>query len=181
MNAPPKPLLILDVDETLLFAAESPLERASDFGLGPYHVYLRPYLASFWETCAQDFELAVWSSSGNDYLEGILSRIVPDNICLAFTWSRERCVRRYDAERQEYYFVKDLKKVKRLGYDLDQVLIADDTPQKVGRNYGNAVYVRPYFGDTSDEELIHLGRYLASLSGCSNFRTVEKRGWRNHV
>ena len=33
----------------------------------------------------------------------------------------------------------DLKKVKRLGYRLERVLIADDTPRKVHRHYGNAL------------------------------------------
>jgi RNA polymerase II subunit A small phosphatase-like protein len=74
--------------------------------------------------------------------------------------------------------VKDLKKVKRKGYDLGRVLIVDDTPQKVERNFGNAVYVRPYFGDPEDNELAQLAPYLESLRACGNVRAVEKRGWR---
>ena len=58
-------------------------------------------------------------------------------------WGRERCTRRIDPEWREEYYVKDLKKIERQGYDLDRVLIVEDTPSKVGRNYGNAIYVTP--------------------------------------
>ena len=44
-------LLILDLDETLVFAAERPLTREADFRVGPYHVYGRPGLAVFLDQC----------------------------------------------------------------------------------------------------------------------------------
>jgi carboxy-terminal domain RNA polymerase II polypeptide A small phosphatase len=86
-------------------------------------------------------------------------------------------VRRYDPERFEEYHVKDLKKIKRMGYRLERVLIADDTPGKVERHYGNAVYVPPFFGDPDDETLPRLARFLFSLRDVPNVRTLEKRGW----
>ncbi len=85
-------------------------------------------------------------------------------------------MRRYDHELFENYFVKDLKKVKRLGFDLRRVLIVDDTPRKVSRNYGNAVYVTAYTGQEGDEELLRLSRYLASISTTPDVRVLEKRG-----
>jgi len=44
-------LLILDLDETLIFATERPLTREADFRIGPYHVYRRPDLADFLDQC----------------------------------------------------------------------------------------------------------------------------------
>ncbi len=52
----------------------------------------------------------------------------------AFVWGRSRCVRWYEPEQFEEYQVKDPKKVKRMGYRLERVLIADDTPRKVHRH-----------------------------------------------
>lgn len=175
----PKPLLILDIDETLVFADGKPCDRPCDFRVGPYHVYRRPGLAAFWSSCRASFDLAVWSSSGEDYLSAILTQIVPSDLSLQFAWSRQRCVRRFHPETREHYFVKDLKKVKRLGFDLARVLIADDTPQKVERQYGNAVYVRSFFGDPADDELPRLANYLTSIADCEDFRRLEKRGWRS--
>ena len=47
----PGKLLILDLDETLIFATERPLTREADFRVGPYHVYGRPGLADFLDQC----------------------------------------------------------------------------------------------------------------------------------
>ncbi|MCG8648966.1 MAG: HAD family hydrolase [Pirellulales bacterium] len=174
-------LLVLDVDETLLHAAEAPLQRLADFRCGPYFVFRRPHVREFLLECAELFQLAVWSSSSADYLNLVLAQTVPHEVPLAFVWSRNRCVQRYDGERHETYFVKDLKKVKRLGFDLARVLIVDDTPQKLERNYGNAVYVRPYFGDPGDNELPKLASYLRSLATVEDVRRIEKRGWRTSV
>lgn len=63
----PKKLLILDLDETLVFAAERRLMRDADFRVGPYHVYRRPGLADFLDRCYQRFEVAVWTSSSPLY------------------------------------------------------------------------------------------------------------------
>ena len=141
-------LLILDLDETLIYGTEEPLQREADFVVGPYAVYRRPYLAGFLTCCSRCFRLAVWSTATDEYVRPVVERIMPVGIELAFVWSRGRCVRRYDHEQFEDYHVKDLKKVKRLGYRLERVLIADDTPRKVHRHYGNAVYVPPFLGDS---------------------------------
>jgi RNA polymerase II subunit A small phosphatase-like protein len=170
-------LLILDLDETLVFAAEEPLGRGHDFTVGPYVVYRRPRLGEFLASCSACFRLAVWSTAGDDYVRAVVGRIMPSGVEPAFVWGRSRCVRRFDPERFEDDFVKDLGKVRRLGYRLERVLIADDTPRKVRRHYGNAVYVPPFLGDPRDEVLPRLARYLASLRDVANVRALEKRGW----
>jgi RNA polymerase II subunit A small phosphatase-like protein len=174
-------LLILDIDETLLYASERPLDRPADCLIGPYYVYFRPNLRSFVSGCTVRFRLAVWSSSSHDYVSAVTKAAFPPDVELEFIWERSRCVARFDAEWQETYYVKDLKKVKRLGFNLDRVLIVDDTPQKSERNYGNAIYVRPYAGEPDDRELIDLGQYLGSICEASNVRRLEKRGWRGRL
>lgn len=181
MASTTKPLLILDLDETLFFACESPLLRRHDCRLGPYYVYRRPYLSEFLRRCEQQYQLAVWSSSSSDYVAEAVHLVLPQDVSLAFAWSRDRCVQRYHPETKQRYYIKDLKKVKRLGYDLNRMLIADDTPLKVQRNYGNAVYVKEFAGDTTDEELKHLSVYLTSIARIANYRRLEKRNWRSLV
>lgn len=181
MPSTSKPLLILDLDETLFFASESPLSISHDCRVGPYYVYRRPYLAEFLDTCQQWYQLAVWSSSSSDYVEHAVSYVLPQDLSLAFAWSRERCIQRYHPETKQRYFIKDLKKVKRQGYDLGRVLIVDDTPQKVRRNYGNAVYPREFVGARTDQELRYLSEYLLSIVACQDYRSLEKRNWRSKV
>jgi RNA polymerase II subunit A small phosphatase-like protein len=176
-----KILLVLDLDETLVYAAERPLGRPPDFTAGLYAVYRRPHLGEFLSSCPGRFDLAFWSSSSETYVRALVPAILPAGAQPVFAWSRGRCVRRFDPETREDYFVKDLRKVKRLGYDLRRVLVVDDTPRKAERNYGNAVYVRPWLGDPDDDELELLGRYLSSLHAVPDVRLVEKRGWRKRL
>jgi TFIIF-interacting CTD phosphatase-like protein len=174
-------LLILDLDETLIYATEERLSRDPDLVIGSYAIYRRPYLAEFLTSCSMCFRLAVWSTATDEYVRPVVERIMPKGVEPAFVWGRSRCVRRYDAEQFEEYHVKDLKKVKRMGYRLERVLIADDTPRKVERHYGNAVYVPPFLGDLEDETLPRLARFLISLRDEPNVRTLEKRGWSRGV
>lgn len=100
---------------------------------------------------------------------------------MSLALSRERCIQRFSGESQELDYVKDLKKVSRKGYHLDRVLIVDDSPEKLERNYGNSIHTRPFFGAANDTELRDPGRYLKSLSQLTNVRCVEKRGWKETV
>jgi TFIIF-interacting CTD phosphatase-like protein len=52
-------LPILDLDETLIHAAEEPLGHEHDFLIGTYRVYRRPHLAEFLTSCSAAFRLAV--------------------------------------------------------------------------------------------------------------------------
>lgn len=174
-------LLILDLDETLVFASEKPLDRAPELRVGPYFVYRRPCVDEFLCSVAEHFQLAVWSSSSLDYARAIVALVFPPRIELKFVWGRDRCVQRYDGEWQANYYVKDLQKVKRLGYDLRRVLIVDDTPQKCERNYGNAVYVTEFTGDRDDRVLMSLETYLITLSAIANIRSIEKRNWMKRI
>jgi TFIIF-interacting CTD phosphatase-like protein len=172
-------LLILDIDETLIHAVEQPLpHHHHDFVVGPYRVYRRPRLHDFLKGCSSAFDMAFWSSATSDYVEAVVSSILPDDITPQFVWARQRCVRRFDFERHEVNFLKDLRKVKRQGFPLAQVLIVDDEPVKLSRSYGNAIYVRPFTGQPDDDELLRLLPYLLSLQHAPVVRRIEKRGWR---
>ena len=172
-------LLILDLDETLIHATEGTLDREPDFEIGPYSVYKRPGLEDFLTLVSEHFQLAVWTSSTRLYAEPVVSRIFPSEIELKFVWSRERCTMRFDPELHEYEWAKNLSKLKRLGYRLDQVLMLDDTPAKLTKHYGNLVRVKPFLGALDDRELLHLKDYLPTLRDAPNVRKVEKRFWRN--
>tara|TARA_R110002096_G_scaffold436061_2_gene666656 strand:+ start:7399 stop:7608 length:210 start_codon:yes stop_codon:yes gene_type:complete len=68
-----------------------------------------------------------------------------------------------------------MPKPKRKGFDLAQVLIVDDDPRKVAKNYGNAIYVDEFEGDLADTTLDELAPYLKQLAGEPEFRGIEKR------
>lgn len=174
----PRPLLILDLDETLIHGSLHELGRPADMHVGPYHVYFRAGLLEFLARASAQYRLAVWSSASSAYVEQISKRILADLPEPEFVWSRERCTRRIDFNLQEEYFAKDLAKVRRYGFDLKRTLILEDEPRKVAKHFGNAIYVRPFLGLNDDGELLDLAAFVEQIAGEANFRSVEKRNWR---
>ena len=172
-------LLILDLDETLLFADESALDRAPDHEVPPYFIYRRPFLASFLEFVWAHFEVAVWTSSSPAYAKAVCAAIFPRPP--SFVWASDRCTPKRNLESDSWSHAKHLTKLKRRGYDLRRVLVVDDSPEKHTRNYGNLVRVTPFLGDPQDQELTFLAAYLGLLSREPNVRTIEKRNWRKHI
>lgn len=175
-----RPLLILDIDETLIHGRETPLDRECDFRAGEFYIYLRPNVKRFLGTVSEFYDLACWSAASKDYLDVVLNELMSGLDCsLRFIWDRSRCTRRVDFVYQEEYFLKDLKKVKRKGFDLTRVLILEDEPRKVHRHFGNAIYVKPFEGAEDDDELLKLGAFLESIRAIPDFRQLEKRFWRS--
>ena len=127
---PPRKLLILDIDETLLYASEQHLDREADLRIGQYHIYTRPSLPVFLDHCFQRFDVAIWTSSSPLYAEEVVKAIIPDPMLLTFVWASDRGTLAYDLETGEQYATKNLKKLKRLGFSLETVVAVDDSPEK---------------------------------------------------
>jgi hypothetical protein len=173
----PRHLLILDLDETLVHATKMSLTRPPDFVAHSYNVYIRPHLVYFLSHIFEWFDVAVWSSAGADYLTTVVNHIFPQPAALKFVWAGDRCTLKRSDESDDYYWVKNLKKVKRAGYALDRVLIVDDTPEKAERNYGNYIRIAPFTGEADDEQLLRLIPYLWQLRRADSLRSIEKRSW----
>ena len=174
-------LLILDLDETLIYATEENLERAPNFSVGQYFVHKRPFLDEFLEFCFENFEVAIWTTATKLYAEEILQTILKENQNLKFLWTRERCTFAFDAEEREHYFVKKMYKLRRRGQKLESVIVVDDSPNVWKCSYGNLIRVKKFEGDSTDDELRVLPAYLKKLLKVSNIRMVEKRNWRNRI
>ena len=176
-------LLILDIDETLIFASETPCSRPHDFIVGnKYFVYKRPFVEQFLDWSFQNFDVAVWTSATEDYAAEIVAKILPrPGLGLLFLWSRERCTPSLDPESREFFLEKKLTKLRRRGHKLEDVIVVDDTPQMWRNSYGNLIRINPYFGESEDDELEKLMLYLGVLKNVENVRKVDKRNWRNRV
>ncbi|MBC7796636.1 MAG: HAD family hydrolase [Pyrinomonadaceae bacterium] len=174
-------LLILDVDETLIYATENRLSTKPNFTVGDkYHVYERPFVEKFLIWCFENFEVAVWTSATADYAAEIIAKLFPKTENhLSFVWTREQCTFSICDESRENFFEKKSTKLRRKGYNLKNVIVVDDNPQMWRNSYGNLVRVKPYFGEVEDDELNKLMLYLNFLKNVENVRKVEKRNWRN--
>ena len=174
-------LLVLDLDETLVFATEEQLDIPMSAKVGEYFVYDRPHVHEFLAFCLKEFRVGVWTSSTEAYAEEIVEHLFGDESSLEFVWARSRCTMKFDHHEHTYLHVKNLKKVKKLGFNLEEILVVDDTPQKWTQQYGNLVQVSEFEGDFDDTELLDLMPYLEILKSVPNVRKIEKRGWRSRL
>lgn len=174
-------LIIFDLDETLIHSTEVELEDKCDFRIGKYFTYIRPNVEILLSDCMKIFNIAVWSSATELYTKSVVQHIFPEVDKLCFVWSRDKCTYRVDLESDEFIWIKNLKKVKKLGFDLDKVIVVDDSPEKLLFNYGNLLRVDPFYGDKNDDELIHLMKYLSFLEKEPNIRAVDKHRWKDQL
>ncbi len=68
-----RPLLILDLDETLVYATKKSADVGHDFRVLDYYVRKRPHLDEFLERIFDWFEVAVWTSAGGIYAAEVVS------------------------------------------------------------------------------------------------------------
>lgn len=169
-------LLVLDLDETLIYATKAKLAVPESFKALDYLVYKRPHLDSFITEMKKLFKIGIWTAAGDVIAEEIVSKLL-DRDALEFVLTSNDCtVRMTDSSKVSV--VKNLRKLKNKGYSLDEIIVVDDTPSKYEKNYGNLVHVHEFVGDQNDDELLKLAAYLKHLNNYNNIRTVEKRNWR---
>ncbi len=99
-------LLVLDIDETLLFGTETPLPIDHNHFSAPYFFYKRPGVDEFLFQMSEIFELAVWTASTPMYAEVVVPFLFPETIPLSFVWARDRCTMRYDADHGSHYWIR---------------------------------------------------------------------------
>lgn len=168
-----KPLLVLDLDGTLLDTAPSGIRRGKPSfttSLGrdapATETRLRPGLADFLEAVRKDFDLAVFTAASYSYamtmIEGI-NAVEPgfsDALCCVF--SRDEAIITCEAGRTTV--TKSLQRLAtHCGRPLRRCLIVDDTPATYRRNPSNALPVPSYTGAEDDVVLDHLADFLCAM------------------
>jgi TFIIF-interacting CTD phosphatase-like protein len=170
-------LVILDLDETLIHASTSIAAEVADFQSGPYRCLIRPHALDLINALLDQFQVAVWTSAGESHARSVVDALFESRDNLSFLWSASRCTDHRDFENDRTVSLKQLKKLRRYGYELDRVVVIDDSPEKHMRNYGNLIRVVPWFGEPGDNQLEHLAEYVSWLNTHDDVRKVEKRGW----
>lgn len=176
-------LIVWDIDETLWHAD---YDMPGDFYLfgGTIGVRKRPHADEILRRCFAHghlFETGFWTAGTADYAAEFVKRMLLPSEAPALVFARDRCT---PVWRDEFgapsagEVVKDLKKVRRRGFDLDGVLMVDNTSSVLRRNYGNHVPIPSFFGDPKDDYLERLWpRLLEWICDPGGVRRIDKRGW----
>ncbi|EAU55134.1 HAD family hydrolase [Mariprofundus ferrooxydans] len=178
-----KKLLILDIDETLIHGSQHRLDTEPDAISDWCYLYKRPHVDSFMKFCREHYKVAIWTTASPEHAKLALGAICSPDYPFEFIWTGNRCTQVVDSIGMcdfggGYHWVKNLKKVKRIGFRLEQTIMVDDTPSMLEKNYGNLIQIEKFLGAQDDHELQRLMPYLLQLKDADNIRKIEKRCWR---
>lgn len=74
-------------------------------------------------------------------------------------------------------FLKDLNV---LGRDLSRSVLVDNSPHAFGYQVDNGIPIESWFDDPRDTELLKLERFLRTLHGVDDVRTVVRKTFQTH-
>lgn len=174
---PPKPIhrekktLVLDLDETLVHSSFRKVPSADiivhveiEDLVNPVYVLKRPGVDEFLRQVGQLFEVVVFTASLSKYANPLLDQLDREGIIHSRLF-REHCTFDMGA------YKKDLS---RLGRDISQVIIIDNSPVCYEMQPQNAIGVRSWFEDSADKELLSLLPWLHKVAGEKDVYDVLK-------
>jgi RNA polymerase II subunit A small phosphatase-like protein len=147
-------LIVFDLDETLVHATSVPLPYAHSFKVSHYFVYVRPFAFELIKFCASHFEVAVWSSSSERYVETVTAELFGTAFPVAFSWAVSKCIQKIDPKSNGYVYIKDLRRALKCGFASDEIIMIDDSPEKLQRQPTRLLCLPAFVGDPADVELL---------------------------
>ena len=163
-----KKTLVLDLDETLVHSQFGAFNIPSDVvinieienELHEIHVLIRPGVKEFLEKMSKLYEIVIFTASISKYARPLLDILDKEKFC-SFRLFREHCTLINSS------FVKDLKK---LGRDLKNIIIVDNSPLAYLLNSDNGLPILTWFDDKYDQELYKITPVLEFLSEVPDVR-----------
>ncbi|XP_050306587.1 carboxy-terminal domain RNA polymerase II polypeptide A small phosphatase 1 [Anthonomus grandis grandis] len=164
-----KKCMVIDLDETLVHSSFKPINNADfivpveiDGTVHQVYVLKRPHVDEFLKRMGELYECILFTASLAKYADPVADLLDQWGVFRARLF-RESCV---------YYrgnYVKDLNK---LGRELQQIVIVDNSPASYIFHPDNAVPVASWFDDMNDNELLDLIPFFEKLSKMDNVYTV---------
>lgn len=172
--------LLLDLDDTLVHCSQTnPFQPADGAkvlslevqqGLPPMQVQvsLRPWVNEFLERVAKVFEVVIFTASAPVYADQVVDLLDPTKTMVERTLlCRSACT-----EIRGGY----LKDLRRLGRNLEHVVLADNSPLAGGMTPMNTILVKSWYGEEPDSELQDLWRLCEELATAESIpRLLESR------
>ncbi|WAR09599.1 CTDSL-like protein [Mya arenaria] len=164
-----KKCVVIDLDETLVHSSFKPISNADfivpveiDGTVHQVYVLKRPFVDEFLKKMGELFECVLFTASLAKYADPVADLLDKWGVFRARLF-RESCV----FHRGNY--VKDLS---RLGRELSQVIIIDNSPASYIFHPDNAVPCQSWFDDMQDTELLDLIPFFEGLAKVDDVYSV---------
>jgi len=164
-----KKTLVLDLDETLVHSSFKPVKNADfivqvEIEKTIHNVYVckRPGVDEFLTEVGKHFEVVVFTASLSKYADPVIDYLDPNRVVAARLF-REACT------FSQGNYMKDMS---RLGRELSNVLIIDNSPYCYALQPNNAMAIASWFDDPADTQLLELLPWLQRIASESAVYSV---------
>jgi len=156
--------IILDMDGTLI--GTDNLEK----------IIPRPYLEEFFLFCFKNFvSVSIWTAAKKEWYDEVNKEVfepilVKHNLNFRFVWYKDKCTIRRDLLICKKYYIKNLKKVWNTYTDMtnENTIIVDDNILSYVDNRGNAVEIKSFINEETDNELKNMIKRLYLFKDVKN-------------
>lgn len=175
-----KPLLVLDLDQTLISTVNQHFEKPTfsiQFPDWQGHFKIRPMVVPTLNILTNWYQIAIWTGGGQVYADAITQEIwkllkdVPPPVAI---WSSNHVT------EYKNFFYKDLGKYSKLGFDLKRVILVDDADYNFKHNPKNTIQITPYFSsvDEYNGDFFEVYKFLSKHRDVEVFQTLDYVNWR---
>ena len=163
-----KKLLILDLDETLIYSDFNTIPEINekdasnhfriflrDDNIKPtfIEVYLRPGIEKFLNEMIKFFDLGIFTAACKNYADKIINIFDPHNKYFKFRLYRESCI-----NLQNIIYIKDLRIIE--NFKPESTILVDNSLFSFSNNITNGILVNSFYGNKNDNQLKNLTNYL---------------------
>ncbi len=166
-NLPSLPLLVLDLDETLLhclkdnnhgYAAHETILNLPGKSPITLKFNIRPHAREFLEEMSRHYNIFVYTASEYAYARTLLDAIDPQRLYVKRVFDRRFC-----CITQKGYVVKDLRIFSREA-KIKHMLLVDNSSYCFFPQLKNGIPIIPFENNKQDRELLDLKEYLKYLA-----------------
>lgn len=172
---PTKKLLVLDLDECLLYAEKKPFD-GWQLMVKDLYVTIRPGVEAMLDAVAPYYDFIVWSNTAPSYVYAKLESFWPQRHPIVDVYSSLQCKMKVEGG-YGLPFYKDLKRIVKHHpqYPLSTIIALDDKPAVYKDYYGNFLLAHEFTGDQNDRHLERVAKFLVHIAAEPNVRRIEKR------
>ncbi|KAJ3376300.1 hypothetical protein GGF31_000367 [Allomyces arbusculus] len=187
LRAGDKPVLALDIDESLCHSAVVP-RKPADFWIEViqnndvrtrevFWVYKRPGVDAFLRAVAEHYTVLAFTAGIREYASQILDHLDPDGTIFAGRLYRDSCTDMRSglvspapgAPVTPSTYAKDMTKVCD---DMARIILVDNTPGCFALQPANGLPVKSWYSDPYDQSLPRLQEFLIEVKDVADLRLV---------
>ena len=150
--------LVLDIDETISHTMR--LSFGNYFLLRPGVIHLIKKLYHF-------FEIDIFTAAIKRYADNIVNKLDPNDEFINYRFYREHCI---------YEGTKSVKKLVRIGRDLNKIIFVDNIKYNAKYNMDNLYHVSSWKDDVYDQEIVKLQDLLIDIIVNGTFKDDIRKG-----